>query len=294
MVLSTLAGLGLSLLEYTHTGDALAFSHQKLAHWVFIPNHYFAMYVSFTILVLVHDLITQTNEPYKKLKIGALLYLSIFLVMLAVRIQFIALPLALMGLFLVVKINKETKVKSLKVFAFAGVLLLAITLLVPDSRRRVLETIDELRSVKEVVNNKQTNHRVYIWRDGVEVIKENFWTGTGTGEEDYALKEKLDLVDARFWDGKHVYYLKSGMYNYHNQFLQWFAANGILGFIFITGAFLVGIIWSVKTKSALSLAFLILTFTSFFTESMLERQAGVLFFSFFFGLLIVNQRKLKT
>ncbi len=294
MLLSTLTGLALSFVEYLQTGELAVFVHQNLAHWVFIPNHYFAMYVSLVILILVHNLLTITEKRYKILKIAALLYFIIFLVLLAVRIQFIALPLSLLALFLIVNIKTSTKVKSLKVFAFAVVVFIGIILLVPESRRRVTETLDELRSVNQVVNNKQTNHRVFIWGEGIEVIKENFWTGTGTGEEDYALNEKLDKIDAKFWDGKRVYYLNSKLYNYHNQFLQWFAANGILGFAFILGTFIVGIVWSVKTKSALALAFLILTFTSFFTESMLERQAGVLFFSFFFGLLVINQRVAKN
>ena len=46
---------------------------------------------------------------------------------------------------------------------------------------------------------------------------------------------------------------------------------------------------SLKKNKGLVAAWLALCFISFLTESMLERQAGVMFFGFFFGLLIINQ-----
>jgi len=192
-------------------------------------------------------------------------------------------------LFFASDVSKAQKIKFVKIgfvsLAFFSVAIAAF----PDSRRRIIETFHEIRSFDKIVDNKQTNHRVYIWREGIEVIKEDPVFGKGTGSEDENLALRLNKVEARFWDGSNVYYLSKGGYNYHNQFLQWFASNGILGLIFIVGIFAIPLYSSISKKQGLVAAWLVLCLVSFTTESMLERQAGVLFFGFFFGLMIINQ-----
>ena len=63
------------------------------------------------------------------------------------------------------------------------------------------------------------------------------------------------------------------------------------GFVFIIGTFFIAAVWVIRKRQSLALGFLALSAISFLTESMLERQAGVLLFSFFFGLFFVNRLK---
>ena len=82
-------------------------------------------------------------------------------------------------------------------------------------------------------------------------------------------------------------------YNFHNQYLQTFGTIGIFGFLFWCFLFAYPLILSIKNKDYLAISFLFITGASFLTESMLERQAGVAFFSFFYVLLIgrISQNK---
>jgi O-antigen ligase len=82
-------------------------------------------------------------------------------------------------------------------------------------------------------------------------------------------------------------------YNFHNQYLQTFGAIGLFGFLFLCFLFVYPLILSIKNKDYLVISFLFITGASFLTESMLERQAGVAFFSFFYVLLIgrISQNK---
>jgi O-antigen ligase len=82
-------------------------------------------------------------------------------------------------------------------------------------------------------------------------------------------------------------------YNFHNQYLQTFGTIGLFGFLFLGFLFAYPLILSIKNKDYLVISFLFITGASFLTESMLERQAGVAFFSFFYVLLIgrISQNK---
>jgi len=291
MFVSSFFCIILSFVDYLELRDWNRLFGNDLAQWRFLPNHYFGLYTSFAILILAYDLLRfkAGEDSFKTAKVLLLVYFSIFLVMLSVRIQLIALPIALFVLFFASDVSRSQKVKFTKM-GFVSLILFAIAVAAfPDSRRRIIETAHEIRSFEKVVDDKQTNHRVYIWREGIEVIRENPLLGKGTGSEDQYLAVRLDKVDARFWDGSNVYFLSKGGYNYHNQFLQWFASNGILGLIFIVGIFGISLYSSIRKKQGLVVAWLVLCMISFTTESMLERQAGVLFFGFFFGLLIINQ-----
>jgi O-antigen ligase len=291
MFVSSFVCVILSFVDYLELRDWNRLFGNDLAQWRFLPNHYFGMYTSFAILILAFDLL-QANareDSFKTAKILLLVYFSIFLIMLSVRIQLVALPIALFVLFFTSDVGRSQKVKFVRI-GLSSLVLFAIAVAVfPDSRRRVIETAHEIRSFEKVVDNKQTNHRVYIWREGVEVIKEDVLIGKGTGSEDQYLAKRLDKIDARFWDGSNVYFLSRGGYNYHNQFLQGFASSGVLGLIFIVGMFGISLYHSIRKRQGLVSAWLALCLISFSTESMLERQAGVMFFGFFFGLLIINQ-----
>lgn len=294
LLLSCLANLGLSFKTYLATNDIGSFMYHQLAHWSMIPNHYMAMYVSFAILLVFIYLVEKWNDHRIKMKIGLFALLIFFLVMealLAVRIQMIALPFTL-AITTLVMIKDRFSSGKLMIGFLGGVLLFfSVLWLIPGSNRRIVETLDELKSVKGMVDNKQTNHRVFIWKYGSEVISENFWLGTGTGAADDALHEKLLDCKAPFYHGQVAYYLYEKKYNFHNVFLQHWASNGIFSFLILLFLTVGSLIFAIKNRWFVSMAFIAVFLISGFTESLFERQAGVYFFSFFFALLFMQRRQ---
>ncbi len=117
-----------------------------------------------------------------------------------------------------------------------------------------------------------------IWESAWEVIKENPFAGVGTGDA----KDKL-MEEAQHKN--YVSVVKQNL-NYHNQYLQTWAAIGLPGFFALLFSIITGTVYSLKKKQFLTTAFFILIAVSFFTESMLERQTGVIFYSFFSAILI--------
>ncbi len=290
-VISSLLCVFLSGLQYLEVHDSSVFFYSKLAHWQMVPMHYHGMYVSFAIILIIRELLSR-NATFvgNILLIIGLLVLVLFLGMLSVRIQFFALPVALMAFAAVSMPWRKVLVWCVSIIV--GVALLISLLEGPN--RRFQETLDEVASIEGIVNNKQTNHRIFIWKYGWEVINENPWLGTGTGSTDVTLKPKFEKSTAVFWNGYQPYRLDEFDYNYHNQFLQTLGNQGIIGFVLLLTIFIVAFIQAIKSKDATGIAFLVLVAISFLTESMLLRQAGALFFSFFMAFLFVNRRGNKS
>jgi len=84
-------------------------------------------------------------------------------------------------------------------------------------------------------------------------------------------------------------------FNYHNQYLQSFAAIGLFGVILLLILLVIPGVQFLIKKKYLEVVFLFIVGSCFLTESMFERQAGVAFISFFYTLLIIlkpnNQHK---
>ena len=288
---ATLAAISVLLLviigfyKWQISGENIHHFYKYTTTWEWIPNHYIALYASFSILILLFLAIKKSiKKTYLILLTTVLIATMAFT---SVRIQLLALPLAVLAFIFMER--KEVRLrKRILTFAFSGIALLFLgVMLFPSSRERLAESVDELRSINKMVNNKQTNHRVFIWRYGWQVANENLLLGTGTGAGDDALNIALEDCKAEFWNGKRTYHLSENRYNYHNAFLQHFATNGLIGLLLFMLLFAAPLVVFGKNLNGLQLGFLVLCAVSFFTESMLERQAGVLFFSFFYALLFV-------
>jgi len=134
--------------------------------------------------------------------------------------------------------------------------------------------------------------REIIWSSGLDVVKQNWLFGVGSGDAKDLLVDQFSNVvldesnlnqTVKSNKYKQAFILK---YNFHNQYLQTFAAIGIFGLMLLCYLLFSPVLFFIRNKDYLCVLFLFIISVSFLTESMLERQAGVSFFAFFYSLLI--------
>ena len=94
-------------------------------------------------------------------------------------------------------------------------------------------------------------------------------------------------------NNRHMNFIKK-KYNFHNQYLQIFGTIGVFGVLLLIWLLAFPFFKSLKGKDYLLASFLFIVGASLLTESMLERQAGVVFIAFFYLLLTgrVTENKL--
>lgn len=136
--------------------------------------------------------------------------------------------------------------------------------------------------IKEV--GESTSDRLLIWRASNEIIKDNFYTGVGTGDVKDVLLEK--------YKERNLWYSYEHKLNTHNQFLQTFIALGVLGFLALLASLFVPLMYAIKRKNMIHVFFILIVFFNILVESMFENQAGVVFYAFFSSfLLMVSYKK---
>jgi len=288
-ILMLVFALGFATYRYANGANGSVFYFSELLSLVRVPPHYMGLYLSFSYAILLYRMVSH-KRVYQSISLNVLglIVLTIGVILLSVRMQYLVFIL-INAIILYAYLRKRSGTAK-AMFTFLGFSALFFTLLflIPGSRSRLVDTYNEVRSYEGMVENKQTNPRKFLWRSALDVIDENFWFGVGTGAEDINLNAKLEEVDAIFWDGHQTYQLYEMRYNYHNSYLQTFAANGVFAFLILVALFIYPFLklrrHPYKAEAGF---FLLICGLSFFTESMLQRQAGVMFFSFFYSLFFI-------
>lgn len=287
VVVSMLYCFGEAVYRYAGDSDVHHFYFSNLVTYEMIPPHYLGLYINFAYGILFHRLLSgRVTFGNKAADIVLLLFLFLSIVLISVRMQY--LVFGIVNFYLIFLFTRRSRgavfawISSLLVMA----LLFGLAWSFSGSRSRIKDTYNEIVSFNRMINNKQTNHRKFLWVHGWEVIEDNFWIGTGTGAANGHLHRELLDVEAKFWDGQHNYYLRDKMYNFHNAYLQHWASGGVIGFAIFTMMFVIPLFRRNPLRVQSNL-FLIVCGLSFLTESMLERQAGVLFFSFIYSILFI-------
>jgi len=208
------------------------------------------------------------------------LFLAVFFLISAIltsaRIIFILSILSLgASIILIIKSNAK------RAIALLFTSLIGITLLVTIPALK--QKFNQLLKVEEIGFDRN-NYQSISSRFGkieatLEVLKNNFWLGTGTGDvKDELVKEykKMNFVMG------HKY-----RYNSHNQFLENLARNGLIGgSIALFTIYFLPMYISIRQKNMLLAAFIFIISGVSLTESILDVHKGITFYVFFVTLML--------
>lgn len=146
--------------------------------------------------------------------------------------------------------------------------------------KRIYELVNEYDDFKHHrnVNGHSLTMRLYFWQAALHVIKQNFFTGVGTGDVQSELNKAY--VET------HSPLEKDWYKRPHNQFLTICTAFGIFGLLLFIFSLVYPIVILKTWLPKLFWPFLIIVMISFLLEDTLETQAGITFYVFFNTLFL--------
>jgi len=290
MMLMAAVDLALSISEYLVSGNSDLFYYAHLAHILASKPHYVAWYYSFAIFIALYQILT--GKKWRYLWLFGFVLLLISLVLLSSRAYIMAFIIVFsISVVKWAKTNVISRSGWVKIL-FASSMFIGALFLIPKTNSRINDGIVELQKLLGSDTHKQTNTRVYLWKYGARLIAEKPLLGYGVGDAKSELNRALKDCDAEFWNGERNVPIYEKNHNFHNQYLQTWAEVGVLGFLLLI--FLMIRPFFLKDQHPLFLIFLGLTIIGFITESMLERQAGVVFIAFMYPLLSGLKKKTES
>ena len=130
---------------------------------------------------------------------------------------------------------------------------------------------------------ESTGIRMEIWKAAFHLIREHPIAGSGTGDVKDALMEQ--------YRERNLVPVYSKKLNAHNQYIQTFVALGLPGFLILVAMLVTPFFSAFRRKEYLYISFLMIFGFSILFESMLETQAGVVFYAMFNTMLFITGRE---
>jgi O-antigen ligase len=262
-----------------------AFFYTRLA-WYF-HSTFLSIYYNFAIVIMAGWwFLLPEGKSVEKWAITGLIFLFGGMVLLLsskagqLTLASIILIMAVIGWF-----SARRKKLSLWLVGYGLIILLSGLLLAPGLFSRYA-------AVRKAIAENPRNHRVtaesnadrlVVWSTAVSIIREHWMCGVGTGD----VKDEL----VKGYQERNALPAIQHKYNAHSQYLQTFITLGLPGLLFFILMMAIPAIRAFQKKYWLYLLFLIIFSVNALTESVLEVQAGVVFYAFFNAFLFSSETK---
>jgi O-antigen ligase len=232
---------------------------------IFMHRSYFACYLVIGIVLLFENL----RSTFSVFSVLLIFFFS--LGVLQTESKAGILCLIFVFVFQLARVINSKNNKLLWILSSSFLILISVILTTNNPIRARFETMWSSMANSKTKNNntvESNSARIIMWSTSVDVWKDNFLFGVGTGDYDDALTEKnrqyknLGVASERL--------------NAHNQFLNTGVQLGLIGVVFLLMIFLSA--YFNPTKSVWYTLILVVFFINFLVESFLETQAGIILF----------------
>ncbi|MEA3477977.1 MAG: O-antigen ligase family protein [Bacteroidota bacterium] len=280
-IISCLLCIGNALIIYMGDYRFEAFYYKELS--MFHHPSYMAMYITFAVLIILYNILNKWKAYGIGWKISWLILLvfyNVFIITLASKAGIISLGLVY-GIAITYAIARK-KYSLSGIFGFFLITLVCLYMFFPYSYKRM--TVARASVEQENLDNNSTEGsviRILIWRSSLEIVKDNFLFGVGTGDVEDALVQK--------YEEKGITMAAEQKLNAHNQYLQTWLAIGIPGLLTLLLMLVLPAWQAFRRYNLVYFLFLFIIAFNFIFESMLEAQSGVVFYAFFNVFLFVTK-----
>jgi len=274
-----------SFWQFSIYGRKEFFFHDRFS-FLMHPT-YFMIYINLAMLFIFYELFWSRDAEgnWRKYYLAILFFLLMILFLLSART---ALATALISFIIYVAIlvrNKKFKQKEgLIVISFFGLAALFQVGVLAFYNR-----YDQVTNLIEHPDTKDENSasiRYHLWKIAAGLISEHPVAGVGIGD----IKEEL----VKKYEANNYEYGIRNRISPHNQYLHTAVILGLAGVALLLLMFSTSLLLAWRNKDWIYGLFILIIALNAITESILERQAGILFFAFFnslFASRLIGERK---
>ncbi len=244
---------------------------------------YFTMYINLSILFLMQLMLEDkfVSRPVKWMNVFLFFVFIIVAIILTARIAMLTTFFTLI-VFTILEVIQRKKIRSIWPRLAAGtivILFLFFSLIKVYNRfsqiSDVIEKKEDKSALVDTVNHvgyNSTTIRIGLLRNGLALLKDNFWLGVGTGD---VIPESVKRLNN---SGLHVLAEKST--GAHNQYLQTAVTLGIFAALLLILTLLIPIFQYSRSGEFFFFSFMLIVLFNGVGDTIL-RASSLFFFSFF-------------
>lgn len=282
--LATLICLGKAVWDYLGGEGGHVFYYSYLSYY----HHasYLSMYIVFSLAVIYFNFFDgkkQNGLPLILFFTIVSLFFTAFIFLLSSK----AGLLSFAGLIFIIAIHnfffRKNRRKGI-IILLAGWMASFIFLSVfPYAMHRIGAAASNINSEGSAASEESTAERVFIWKAALDVVSHHWLTGVGTGDVQDVLNRKYNDRGNSYAAGQYL--------NAHNQYLQTWLSLGLPGLLTLLMMLILPLHRAFRPDFRVYLCFILLFAGNLLFESMLEKQAGVVFYAFFNSVFFLAMQK---
>jgi|WetSurMetagenome_2_1015567.scaffolds.fasta_scaffold146012_1 O-antigen ligase len=286
-VTAALLLFGIAVYSYLDTGNTSVFFYTSFSRFIHVS--YLSMYLNLAISILCFSLISR-GHPMPRwnrvLFIILIVYLSFVIFLLSSKAGIFSLLFLFLLIILYILVINRQVWRGIMLFLLVILTFSTLFTFLPSITQRFknTETVLTDKNNSSVEKKESNSERLVVWKAGIEVIRKHPVFGVGTGDvkdalmAEYKKENKLVVYNMRL--------------NAHNQYLQTYIALGVLGLLFLMVMLILPAWMSIRKTHVIYFSFLAVFAINILVESMLEVQAGVVFYAFFNSLFFFGLKSL--
>jgi O-antigen ligase len=279
MSISSIAGLGYGIYNYFQSGNIETLTGNSILLFHGFRPLLMGVFCLSAIIIAFEKILTASKKR-KQLLYACIFLMTAMIFLLSGRLIIICW-LLLVLFFILTNIKRPVYKTGLVIAAILTLIISGIT--IPSAKKQWQELFD-LSANSTIVLDKDSSLgkswggkalRIAIWKCSADVLKRNWTTGVGTGDVQDSLQQAYE---------KRKFYFASqyNKYNAHNEYLQITLANGLPGLLILLSCIIYPLInYRKKISGNTYLLFLLLFSIIGISESILEVNKGIIWYSFF-------------
>lgn len=268
------------VIHYFHLPVRAVISDLFINHKFSGPINMHATFLSLQIAIALFYLLTRLFEPRSKyLKTG--LYMAVILLFAGI-VQLgskAVLVVVLVGINVVIPyfmVPTTKRMRFITIAAMLSLIVIACSVSVNSFKERFVT--DLASDLSKPVSDESVEPRLVRWEAALDLIKQKPVIGYGAGSELSILGDKY------FQDKLYIAYLHR--LNAHNQYLTFLLNSGILGLLGYLATLFYIVRIALWRRDTLFFVFVLLIITVSLSESLLNAEKGVYFYSFFLSFFV--------
>lgn len=249
------------------------YSYQNLTALSGLHSSYFGLYLIFASGILIIHI-----TKHKTYRIPALLLLTYFLFFtfhLSARTPILTMYILISASSIFYQYKKGKFWKGVGLFFLINIIMVSLLYNVRVTRYRFQQVFGFTYHNGTTANDGE--HKLNLWKAAWEA-NNSFLFGEGIGDSKNAILNKLEEKNLLKEHKKQL--------NAHNQYLETYVSNGMVGLLLLLLLYFALLRYFIRNKNPYGIILILAFMFCSFTESMLERNKGIVFISYFSMLLL--------
>lgn len=279
MAFAAVAGLGYGVYNYFHTGHVEQLTRDRIVLFHVVRPAVMGLF-SLLAMIIAFEKLATSSAKTKGLLYAFIGLMTILIFLLSIRLIIVCWLFIVFYYFLLLV---KQKLYRIFLITIAITLLIISAVAIPTVKNQWNELFD-FSGRSTIVLDKDSSlgrHwrgkalRVAIWKCSADILKKHWVTGVGTGDVQDSLQKAYE-------NRKFFFASLYNKYNAHNEYLQVTLANGLPGLLILLSCIFYPLLhYREKFTGNIYFLFLLLFAITGITESVLEVNKGIIWYSFF-------------